>query len=131
MLDKPACTKCEHSDNGCRIYDKRPVVCREYTCLWLSSGLGLDTDRPEQIGLMFDRPADVQNHPDYEGIHAVCAREVWPDARHGARAAELLVRLARRMVVRVTPHGGKTQLMGPQHLINLLVERAKARDNAP
>lgn len=130
VLHKPPCTKCAHSDGGCQIYPTRPIVCREYTCLWLDAGMGLETDRPEQIGIMFDRPADVQNHPDYAGIHAVCAREVWPGARQGARAAQLLTRLARSMVVRVTPHGEKTQLMGPPNLINLLVERAAARLSA-
>ncbi len=60
----------------------------------------------------------------------ICAREVWPNARDGTRAAAMLTRLARKMVVRVYPHGGKAKLMGPAHLINLLVERAQTRAKA-
>lgn len=35
---KPAHVRCEHCEShGCAIYDERPLVCREFKCLWLAS----------------------------------------------------------------------------------------------
>lgn len=112
---------------GCEIYERRPQACRDYRCLWLDDALGTDDDRPDRLGLMFDLPDLVRDHPDYQGLQVICARELHPDARDTPRAADLLSRLARRMVVRLTDPRGKTRLFGPQSAIALLVQRAQAR----
>lgn len=127
-LAKPAFQLCQHSArSGCGIYSSRPQECRDYECLWLSNDIGEPTDRPDQLGIVFDRPTLVARHPDYAGVDFICAREIHEGARHGARAAELIRRLARVMVVRLTRMGGGSQLTGPDHLIRLLVLRAEAR----
>jgi hypothetical protein len=38
-ISKPAGTWCQHCDigKGCKIYDSRPEMCREFKCLWLLS----------------------------------------------------------------------------------------------
>jgi hypothetical protein len=38
-LDKPKNTQCEHCaiGKGCKIYDDRPVSCKEFRCIWLQS----------------------------------------------------------------------------------------------
>lgn len=127
-LDKEACTACPHSSPaGCAIYADRPAECRDYRCLWLDDAIGDEADRPDRLGLMFDLPSLVQDHPDYQGVQVICAREVRAGARDEPRAAALLTRLARSMVVRLTARGGRTQLMGPRPLLELLVRRAADR----
>lgn len=112
---------------GCEIYATRPAACRDYRCLWLDDALGEDADRPDQLGLMFDLPTLISEHPDYAGVAVICAREVWTAARDGPRASGLLARLARAMVVRLTDPQGKTRLFGPRTAIELLARRAAAR----
>ncbi len=127
-LGKPACSPCPRSSPaGCTTYDDRPAECRAYRCLWLDDALGDEADRPDRLGLMFDLPSLVQDHPDYQGVHVICAREVRPGARDEPRAAALLTRLARGMVVRLTARDGRTQLMGPRSTVELLVRRAAER----
>jgi len=110
------------------IYPERPVECRAYTCLWLE-GEFEEGDRPHEIGLAFDLPSRIQDHPDYEGVTAICAREVRPNGRDGGRAATLLMQLSRSIVVRLSDPEGQTQLMGPRGSIDLLVQRASARED--
>lgn len=127
-LDKLPYTTCKHAcAAGCASYAERPGECHAYRCLWLDDAVGDAADRPDLLGLMFDLPSLVQDHPDYQGIQAVCARELHARARDETRAAALLVRLARVMIVRLTSPSGRTELMGPRHLVDLLVERARAR----
>ncbi len=127
-LGKPAYQTCTHaSTKGCAIYSTRPQECRDYACLWIE-GEFADGDRPDQIGLMFDLPKAIEQHPDYEGIQVICARELWTNARDEPRAATLLMQLSQSFVIRMTRDGGGTQLMGPQGLIETLLERAAARE---
>lgn len=127
-LGKPPNVLCRHSSReGCGTYAARPQECVDYSCLWLSSELGELTDRPDRIGIVFDRPSLVADHADYLGVAFVCAREVHEGARNGARARDLLLRFARAWVVRLTSPDGRTQLMGPDHLIQRLRSRAEVR----
>lgn len=127
-LGKPAYTPCPRSTcAGCAIYAARPRECREYRCLWLDDAIGDDADRPDLLGLVFDLPTLVEEHPDYAGVRVICARETRRGARDGPRAADLLTRLARRMVVRLTAVDGRTQLMGPRDAVGLLARRAAER----
>lgn len=130
-LGKEACTPCPNSSAaGCAIYPDRPGECRDYRCLWLDDAVGDEADRPDRLGLMFDLPSLVQDHPDYQGVQVICAREVRPGARDEPRAAALLTRLARRLVVRLSAPSGRTQLMGPRPLLELLVRRAAERTSS-
>lgn len=130
-LGKAPCTPCQHpSAAGCEVHAARPQECREYRCLWLDDALGDDAARPDRLGLMFDLPSLVQDHPDYAGVQVICAREVRHGARDEPRGAALLTRLARAMVVRLTARGGATQLCGPRPMVELLAARAAARARA-
>lgn len=127
-LDKLPYSTCKHAcATGCASYTARPGECHDYRCLWLDDAVGDDDDRPDRLGLMFDLPSLIEDHPDYQGVQAICARELHPRARDDARAAAMLTRLARVMVVRLTSPAGRTELMGPRHLVDLLVERARVR----
>jgi hypothetical protein len=127
VLKKPAYVLCDHASlTGCGIYGERPPECAAYTCLWLDGEFS-PSDRPDQIGFAFDRPTWLEEHADYEGIQAICARELWQEARSGERARDLLRRLSSVMVVRLTAWGGGTQLMGPSRWIQLLSQRAAER----
>lgn len=77
--------------------------------------------------MAFDLPALIEDHPDYAGVPVICARELWLGAREGSRASALLRRLARSMIVRLTAHGGRTELVGPRALVELVAHRAAAR----
>jgi len=129
-LDKPAYCDCPRADAGCTRYAERPQACRDYTCLWLDGEFDAALDRPDRLGVAFDVPSLIQEHPDYAGVHVICARELWPGARDGERAAFLLARLSRGMVVRLTAVGGRTQLVGPRELVARVVDRAQARGRA-
>ncbi len=119
---------CRHSSpSGCGVYESRPGECRDYSCLWLSSELGELADRPDRIGLVFDKPSLVGDHADYAGVPFICAREIHAGARDGERAAELLGLFARSWVVRLTSPDGRTRLTGPAPLVELLAERASQR----
>jgi hypothetical protein len=54
-LAKLGGVECEHQrrGGGCAIHERRPKICRGYSCLWLSGGLG-DEDRPDQLGAIVD-----------------------------------------------------------------------------
>jgi hypothetical protein len=50
-LGQQAYERCPHQcESGCGVYDKRPTVCRDFTCLWLS-GQFEEKHRPDRIGL--------------------------------------------------------------------------------
>lgn len=126
-LSKPAGVLCSHVvDEACEIYAERPAPCRAYTCLWIE-GEFEEPHRPKDLGLVLDHPLALEQHPDYEGIHALCARELWPEARNGLVASALLTRLARALVIRVSLHEGRSILIGPQAKVELVVARAQAR----
>ena len=47
---------CRHQSDdpkrpGCKIYENRPQVCRSFECAW-KLGLGVERDRPDQLGIM-------------------------------------------------------------------------------
>lgn len=66
------CSYCEEKV-GCSIYAKRPMVCREFSCLWLT-GCFSEEHRPDKLGVV----VDIRPVPDgYETIflyfREVCA----------------------------------------------------------
>jgi len=53
--DKPAGKPCEHcTGKGCKIYDKRPTVCRRFVCLWSASSALHGSLRPDLCGAFFE-----------------------------------------------------------------------------
>ena len=129
-LAKPAYQLCQHASTaGCAIYAARPGPCHDYRCLWLD-GEFEPGDRPDRIGLAFDQPTLIAEHPDYAGVQVICVRELWEGAPRGERAKDLLLRLSRAMVVRLVSHGGRTQVMGPRAMVELVAQRAADRKEA-
>lgn len=81
-IAKPPGQRCaSQCAKGCAIYAERPAGCRDYACLWLS-GYGAESDRPDRLGLIFDRS---QHAVETRGEKAITAREVRPGARHERR----------------------------------------------
>ncbi len=62
ILDKPNYERCQHQcDTGCAIYQKRPLSCRHFWCMWTAAGvfpmyrkLRKNILRPDRCGLIFD-----------------------------------------------------------------------------
>lgn len=76
-LKKPAGVRCDHltDDNRCGIYERRPLVCREFECMWIK-GLGPQRSRPDRIGAVsaivassLPRPVDAPEVPGVLGPH--------------------------------------------------------------
>jgi Fe-S-cluster containining protein len=65
---KPAGRLCVHCElgKGCGIYEKRPDVCREYECLWLTERDLSVSLKPERIGAL------LMEDPDSDEYQAVC-----------------------------------------------------------
>jgi hypothetical protein len=55
-LNKPAGKRCKHCapNEGCTIYERRPLSCQYYRCLWLA-GLGGEEERPDRKHLILDQ----------------------------------------------------------------------------
>ena len=75
-LEKEPHRRCDHlTENGCGIYDQRPVSCRVYVCGWLAGSYGkgnAHTMRPDRLGVIVDRPQALDGR--------LVAREVWRGA---------------------------------------------------
>ena len=127
VLSKPEYVRCSHRDSaGCTIYEERPKACRAYACLWLEGEFDVG-QRPDLVGLAFDLPTAIDEDPDYAGITVICAREVRPDSAEEIPAQKLILNLAWRFVVRLTLWGGETKLVGPRTSVELVTQRAHAR----
>ena len=67
-LQKPAGPSCRHcAGAGCGIYIKRPQVCRDFECEWLTSRTLPQNFRPDRIGAILMEDAEVDEY------RAVCA----------------------------------------------------------
>lgn len=55
-FNKEAVTWCEHCaiGIGCKIYENRPIGCREFKCGWLT-GLAADDERPDRTHVVMHR----------------------------------------------------------------------------
>jgi uncharacterized protein len=67
-LKKPAGLLCKDCDlgSGCRIYDLRPQVCRDFVCLWKGDRNLSAQMRPDRIGTI------LMEDPDSDEYRAVC-----------------------------------------------------------
>src|SRR5215831_5876594 len=46
------CPHCNH--HGCKIYESRPQICRDYTCAWLVNKSYPDYWKPSECGMIVD-----------------------------------------------------------------------------
>lgn len=81
---KPPGVPCVHLDacGGCAIYERRPMECMTYACMWLD-GFGMASDRPDKLGVMLE----VQEP------FVVAARPIRPGMEKRPRVRKLLTRL--------------------------------------
>ena len=71
---KPAGRPCEHcTGRGCKIYDKRPAVCRRFICLWAAGPTLHGALRPDLCHAIFE-PVRGKN------IMMVNVDPAWPRA---------------------------------------------------
>ena len=89
-LRKPMRCACPHQAAiGCRIYEDRPLGCRQFNCVWLRGGFPADEAwRPDRLGVIFD---DFIRATD--GERQRTALEVFPDAFRQPDTAALLRRI--------------------------------------
>lgn len=78
-LGKPYNVKCEHQSNKCNIYDKRPLECKAWNCIWKELIL-LPQEvkyRPDQFGIIFTFENDEHDGKEVEWLTLY---ETKPDA---------------------------------------------------
>lgn len=89
-IDKPGHERCAYqARRGCSIYEHRPRACAVYTCMWIA-GWGRLSDRPDRLGLVVET---LQRSLPTVAI----VTEVWPRAREGKRARQLLAALLHQL----------------------------------
>jgi hypothetical protein len=110
LINKPINTWCRFCDPkaGCKIYDGRPKLCREYECLWLQSQARKPMPaelRPNRCKIIFDVNADgtllvARVDPAYRG------------AEKAAPVVEFMDRLLRQGVMTYIICGETRQIYG-------------------
>ncbi len=98
-----------YTGGGCGIYDDRPAVCQNYSCLWLY-GYGDETDRPDRCGVLVDTVLPIENAIQCKPIWAGAGDSPTGDAaiRRMSRDAgkpALVARFPETMMVRVVGRG--------------------------
>lgn len=88
-LHKAAGTRCKHqrSSKGCAIYERRPISCREWSCMWLIGVEGEDKhpvpiSRPDRSHYVVDQVPDlVRVRDDATGkiIEELTVMQIWVD----------------------------------------------------
>jgi hypothetical protein len=84
-IDKPALTRCAHQRHGkgCSIYDKRPMSCRLWSCLWLTDEATSDLSRPDRSHYVLDPVPDyVTATYDDQPSQDWPVMQIWVDERH-------------------------------------------------
>lgn len=111
-LSKKAGHRCQHQRHGkgCAIYDKRPLSCREWACLWLKgeeAGEPLKLRRPDHVHYVLDEVPDIVRAVDQETGQAqqIDVMQVWcdpkfPDAWKDPDLLDLLERVGIVALVR-------------------------------
>lgn len=125
-LKKPPFQRCEHQcAAGCGIYAERPGPCRAYRCAWIED-LGERRDRPDRLGVIFDRMApgaetlQLADAGDaaaqtrvLQATKTVRARELRPGALGAKHARAVVERLHREgLLVVLVPFMGRRLPVG-------------------
>lgn len=107
-LGKLAGQRCLHQRHGkgCSIYERRPLSCREWSCMWLTgseNGKPLDLSRPDHAGYVIDTVPDIVRATNNETgeVTQITVLQIWVDpARPEAwRDPALLAMLERGGIV--------------------------------
>lgn len=86
-LQKPVHTPCRHlTERGCGIHWRRPLMCRAFSCLWLS-GFGREDERPDTSGYVLTSYSDISGNLGV--LHIACTKGCELEERE---ARELLER---------------------------------------
>jgi hypothetical protein len=65
IFNKPDKVWCQHAvGSGCGIYDQRPLICRDFVCVWLKSNLP-EKYRPDKCGVIVRIAAELNGHYIY------------------------------------------------------------------
>jgi len=90
--------KCKYAScNGCSIYEKRPLPCVSYKCMWLT-GLGEENQRPDKLGLIFDHNDDKfsKKFRSIAKFDLMIARETFLGASQTKRGRKFLTSLKKK-----------------------------------
>ena len=75
-LGKKPWTGCKHlEETGCKIYDKRPAMCKGFFCLW-QGGAGEEDERPDRLGAIFalsNGPTEFTGELEYQSKYVDAA----------------------------------------------------------
>lgn len=84
LFHKPAGQRCPHQRHtGCRIYERRPLGCRMWSCLWLVDPT-VALSRPDRSHYVVDIAKDVIDIGDHntgQTMH-LAVMQVWCDPNH-------------------------------------------------
>ena len=86
---------------GCTIYDKRPIICRSFFCLWRLHGWvnKMEQYRPDKLGILIDVSHLHSNPPLME------ATELWDGAFNDPRYRYILQKLQlTKLTIREFPY---------------------------
>lgn len=116
-LHQPCRHLCGH---GCAIYDARPVACRDFSCLWLTTDMA-EKERPDLSGVMLER---AQASARGTGLSPIAAYERAPGAFDGYWGRKILKRLARKHLVALIPFGcaEPREVLGPPEQVGAGIE---------
>ena len=94
VLDKRAGDWCEHCDigKGCKIYDNRPAMCREFECLWLLSQRRSASERMP-LELRPDKSKVVISPTTNDNVMAFTTMPGAPTAHHREDVLAIIRRL--------------------------------------
>lgn len=100
-FNKPAGEKCPHQcSKGCRVYDRRPIACRFWSCSWIINMPGTEKmSRPDRSHYVINPVVDYVEANDERGHFKIPVMEIWcdpkfPDAWKDPRLLAYLVHQA-------------------------------------
>lgn len=106
---KPAGTKCsmlKTEGSGCSVYERRPTVCRIWSCVWRMGGFSED-EHPQKIGIML--AGDNVN-----GLNVMYAYEAREGAFDTDEARAFFFKYSEKTPIALV---GRTTTYGPPDLI--------------
>ena len=128
-LKKTANVLCQHCDEGrgCRIYDRRPVVCRGFYCEWLLNSQIPATWRPDKSGIFIERIAreHIEEIPKgYADDYAISFMLVRPDAIERPALLETIAHYVTRRIATFLTIPGPAGYLPAQIFLNEFLENA-------
>ncbi len=85
-LKKAANVRCQHLSRTkrCKIYDRRPISCRVWNCIWLVNDDADDLARPDRSHYVIDMMPDIVRmiYDDTGETREIPVVQVWVDPKH-------------------------------------------------